>query len=179
MCARTCIPIHNALTEAVCCCFPRNTVFTTFSLYDVGHQDIEVYPCIKFCLSQCLPLSHTYAIKNVLAKTVFLWFSKKYRVYNLTMTMFVTSQSFISLPSFMFVSAAVSEIHDLNQNKKENNLQNGYFQFTTFPRHITDPFFKPFLHTKLAESLVHHKLKVTTGISLRTHITLYSQYYRS
>ena len=58
------------------------------------------------------------------------------------MTMFVMSQSFISLPSFMFVSAVVSEIHDLNQNKKEKkNLQNGYFQFTTFPRHITDPFF--------------------------------------
>ena len=61
------------------------------------------------------------------------------------MTMFVTSQSFISLPIFMFVSAVVSEIHDLNQNKKEKkkkkNLQNGYFQFTTFPRHITEPFF--------------------------------------
>ena len=58
------------------------------------------------------------------------------------MTMFVTSQSFISLPSFMFFSAVVSEIHDLNQNEKEKkNLQNGYFQFTTFPRHITDPFF--------------------------------------
>ena len=41
----------------------------------------------------------------------------------------------ISLPSFMFVSAAVSEIHDLNQNKKEKK------QFTTFSRHITDPFF--------------------------------------
>ena len=59
----------------------------------------------------------------------------------LTMTMFVTSQSFISLPSFMFVSAAVSEIHDLNQNKKEKKFENGNFQFTTFPRHITDPFF--------------------------------------
>ena len=46
----------------------------------------------------------------------------------LTMTMFVTSQSFISLPSFMFVSAAVSEIRDLNQNKEEKkNLQSGYF----------------------------------------------------
>ena len=54
------------------------------------------------------------------------------------MTMFVTSQSFISLPSFMFVSAAVSEIHDLNQNKK---FESGNCQFTTFPRHITDPFF--------------------------------------
>ena len=56
------------------------------------------------------------------------------------MTMFGTSQSFISLPSFMFVSAAVSEIHDLNQNKEEK-FENGNFQFTTFPRHITDPFF--------------------------------------
>ena len=62
------------------------------------------------------------------------------------MTMFITSQSFISLPSFMFVSAAVSEIHDLNQNKKK--FENGNFQFTTFPRHITDPFFNelPFDH---------------------------------
>ena len=41
----------------------------------------------------------------------------------LPMTMFVTSQSFISLPSFMFVSAAVSEIHDLNQNKKEKKFE--------------------------------------------------------
>ena len=35
------------------------------------------------------------------------------------MTMFVESQSFISLPSFMFVSAPVTEIHELNQNKKK------------------------------------------------------------
>ena len=33
--------------------------------------------------------------------------------------------------------AAVSEIHDLNQNKKEKKFENGHFQFTTFPRHIT------------------------------------------
>ena len=57
------------------------------------------------------------------------------------MTMFVMSQSFISLPSFMFVSATVSEIHDLNQNKKEKKFENGNFQFTTFPRHLADPFF--------------------------------------
>ena len=94
--------------------------------YDVGRQGIEIYPCIKFCLSHCFSLSvtstyvYTYAIKNVLAEIVFLWFSKKYSVYIiLTMTMFVTSQSFISLPSFMFVSAAVSEIHDLNQDKEK------------------------------------------------------------
>ena len=99
--------------------------------YVVGCQGIE---SIKFCLSQCFSLSVTSTYichKNVLAEIVFLWFSKKYSVYIiLTMTMFVTSQSFISLPSFMFVSAAVSEIHGLNQNKSGN------FQFTTFPRHI-------------------------------------------
>ena len=68
-------------------------------------------------------------------------FFEKYSVYIiLTMTMFITSQSFISLPSFMFVSAAVSEIHDLNQNKEEK-FENVNFQFTTFPSHITDPFF--------------------------------------
>ena len=44
--------------------------------------------------------------------------------FNHYVTMFVTSQSFISLPSFMFVSAAVSEIHDLNQNKKKK-FENG------------------------------------------------------
>ena len=35
------------------------------------------------------------------------------------MTLFVGSQSYISPPSFMFVSAVVSEIHELNQNKKK------------------------------------------------------------
>ena len=51
----------------------------------------------------------------------------------LNMPMFVGSESFISLPSFMFISAVVSEIHELNQNKKEKNSEIGYFQFITFP----------------------------------------------
>ena len=55
----------------------------------------------------------------------------------LTMTVFVRSQSFISLPSFMFVSAEV--ICESNWNKeKEKSLQNGYF--TPFLG-IIDPFF--------------------------------------
>ena len=59
------------------------------------------------------------------------------------MPMFVGSQSFISLPRFMFVGAAVSEIRESNRNKEKekNNLQNGYFQFNTFPGHKIDPFF--------------------------------------
>ena len=61
------------------------------------------------------------------------------------MTLFFGSQSFISPPSFMFVSAAVSEIRELNQNKKEkekkNNSEIGYLHFNTFPAHIIYPFF--------------------------------------
>ena len=44
-------------------------------------------------------------------------------LHNFNMTMFVKSQSFISLPSFMFVSAVVSEIHDLNQNKEKKKTK--------------------------------------------------------
>ena len=62
------------------------------------------------------------------------------------MPMFVGSQSFISLPSFMFVSAVVSEIRELKKEKKEkteknNNSEVDYFQFNTFPGHIIYPFF--------------------------------------
>ena len=54
--------------------------------------------------------------------------------------MFVGSQSFISLPSFMFVSAVVSEIHELKKEKKKNSEMD-YFQFNTFPGHLIYPFF--------------------------------------
>ena len=56
------------------------------------------------------------------------------------MPMFVGSRSFISLPSFMFVSAVVSEIRELKKKeKKEKEKKNSeidYFQFNTFPGHI-------------------------------------------
>ena len=45
-----------------------------------------------------------------------LFFVKKY-----TTIMFLGSQSFISLPSVMFVSAAVSEICESNRKKKFEN----------------------------------------------------------
>ena len=55
----------------------------------------------------------------------------------LNMPMFVGSQSFISLPSFMFVSAVVSEIRELKEKEKEKkkNSEIDYFQFNTFPGH--------------------------------------------
>ena len=63
------------------------------------------------------------------------------------MPMFVGSQSFISLPSFMFVSAVVSEIRELKEKKEEkkeekkNNSEIDYFQFNTFPGHLIYRFF--------------------------------------
>ena len=62
------------------------------------------------------------------------------------MPMFVRSQSFISLPSFMFVSAVVSEIRESKEKEKKilkekNNSEIDYFQFNTFPGHIIYPFF--------------------------------------
>ena len=56
------------------------------------------------------------------------------------MPMFVGSQSFISLPSFMFVSAVVSEIRELKKKEKKNSEIDS-FQFNTFPEHIIYPFF--------------------------------------
>ena len=63
------------------------------------------------------------------------------------MPMFVGSQSFISLPSFMFVSAVVSEIRESKEKKekkkkkKKNYSEIDYFQFNTFPGHVIYPFF--------------------------------------
>ena len=45
------------------------------------------------------------------------------------MPMFVGSQSFISLPSFMFVSAVVSEIRELKEKEKEKE----YMYYTHIP----------------------------------------------
>ena len=59
----------------------------------------------------------------------------------LNTTMFVGSQSFISPPSFMFVTAQVSEIHESRQNREKKNSKIGCFQFNTLPGHIIYPFF--------------------------------------
>ena len=57
------------------------------------------------------------------------------------MPMFVGSQSFISLPSFMFVSAVVSEIRELKEKEKKEKIIILKLQFNTFPGHIIYPFF--------------------------------------
>ena len=92
------------------------------------------------------------------------------------MPMVVGSQSFISIPSFMFVGAAVSEICESNWNKKKN-LQNDYLQFTTFRGHIIFSPELPFdhLHNKVARSFF---LKYTHNAS-QPGAYLYTQYYRT
>ena len=60
---------------------------------------------------------NTCPLYNVLLEVVCCCFPRN------KLFMFVGSQSFLSLPSFMFVSAAVSEIHELNQNKKKEKLK--------------------------------------------------------
>ena len=84
---------------------------------------MEIYPCIKFRLPQCFSLS-----AFVLLEVVCCFPRNK-------LFTFIGSQSFISPPSFMFVSAAVSEMCELNQNKKKEkkNSEIDYFQFNTFP----------------------------------------------
>ena len=69
--------------------------------------------------------------------------------------MFVGSQSFISLPSFMFVSAVVSEIRELKEKKKKKkNSEIDYFQFNTFRGHLIYPFFNQrYLLSTCADSL--------------------------
>ena len=50
----------------------------------------------------------------------------------LNMASCVGSQSYISPPSFMFVSAAISGIRELNQNKEKKNSEIGYFNLAPF-----------------------------------------------
>ena len=78
-------------------------------------------------------MHNTCPLYNVLLEVVRCCFPRN------KLPMFVGSQSFISLPSFMFVSAAVSEIRELREKekkKKKKNSEIDYFQFNTFPAHI-------------------------------------------
>ena len=101
---------------------------------DVGHQGLEIDPCIKFRFPQSLSLSVTCTYicqPKCIGRDCFLLFSKKYIVYIiLTMTMFVGSQSFISL---CFVGAAVSEIRESNRNKKKEKEEEEEFTKWLFP----------------------------------------------
>ena len=95
--------------------------------YEVSRQGLEIVSSFVFhSVFLCQLHAHTYAIKNVRLFFVEIHNFNHDDVHHITELYLSTS--------FVSVSAVVSEIHDLNQNKRRKH------QFTTFPRHITDPF---------------------------------------
>ena len=63
--------VHTyALAEAVCVVVFQEIQCLLNFHYDVGRQGVEIYPCIKFCLSQCFPLSVTCTYNMPLRMTV-------------------------------------------------------------------------------------------------------------
>ena len=104
------------------------------------------------------------------------------------MPTFVGSQSFISLPSFMFVSAVVSEIRELKEKKENSEIANliDYFQFKTFPGHIIYPFFNQryllsrfnLLEVPYTESDQQDFCKYSIMLA-KPGPSLYTQYYRT
>ena len=65
--------------------------------------------------------AHTCPLYNVLLEVVCCCFPRNNILLN--MPMFVGSQSFISLPSFMFVSAVVSQIRELKEKKEKEEKE--------------------------------------------------------
>ena len=93
-----------------------------------------MYQVLFHSVFLCQLHAHTYAIKNVLAETVFVVFQEIQCLHNFNHDDVhqVTELTYISLPSFMLVRVAVSEIHDLNQNKKkeEKNFEKAIYHFS-------------------------------------------------
>ena len=83
-----------------------------------GHRNLYMYQVSSSTVWLSVMYMHIHALYNVLLEVVSCCFPRNEVYILLKMTLFV---GFISLPSFMFVSAAVSEIHELNQNKKKNS----------------------------------------------------------
>ena len=115
-------------------------MFTELSLerWSSGHRNLTMYQVSSSTLFFFVSYMHTHAPFIMYCSRLFVVFQE---INCLHTFMFVGSLSFISLPSFMFVSAVASEIHVLNQNKEKKNSEIDYFQFNTFPGHIIYPFF--------------------------------------
>ena len=119
-------------------------MFTELSpgCWSSGHKNLSMYQVSPSTVFFFISYMHiTCPLYNVLLEVVCCCFPRN----NLNMPMFVgSSSSFISLPSFMFVSAVVSEIRELKEKEKKKEKKNSeidYFQFNTFPGHLIYPFF--------------------------------------
>ena len=111
------------VNSGVCCYCPRNMMFTELSLgcWSSRHKNVSTYQVSSSTVVFFVSLhARTCPLYNVLLNVVCCCFPRNDIFLN--MTLFVGSQSFISLPSFMFVSAAVSDLCESNQNKKEKEI---------------------------------------------------------
>ena len=102
-----------------------------------GHKNLSMYQVSPSTVFFFISYMHirTCPLYNVLLEVVCCCFPRNNILLN--MPMFVGSQSFISLPSFMFVSAVVSEIRELKEKKENSEIA----QFNTFPGYLIYPFF--------------------------------------
>ena len=90
-------------------------MFTELSLgcLSSGHRNVASFVFHSAFL--CELHAHTCPLYNVLFEVLCCCFPKIIVNILLNMPMFIGSQSFISLPSFMFVTALVSEIRESRQ----------------------------------------------------------------
>ena len=115
-------------------------MFTELSVgcWSSGHRNLSMYQVSSSTVFFFVSYMHIHVPFIMYCSKLFVVVFQERNC--LHMPMFVGSQSSISQPSFMFVSAPVSKIRELNQNKKKKE-KIGYFQFNTFPGHTIYPFF--------------------------------------
>ena len=114
-------------------------MFTELSLgcWSSGHRNLSMYQVSPSTVFFFISYMHIHAPFIMYCLRLFVVVFCRCFPRN-KLPMFVGSQSFISLPSFMFVSAVVSEIRELKKEKekeKKKNSEMDYFQFNTFPGH--------------------------------------------
>ena len=161
-------------------------MFTELSLgcWSSGHRNLSMYQ-----VSSSTVLVFFFVSYMHIHAPFIMYCSRLFVVVNnilLNMPMFVGSQSFISLLSFIFVSAVVSEIHESNRKKKEKkNSEIDYFHLSwAYITHIlTRGTFRAHVQIQLVRSPLHHKLKVIilkyTIMLAKPGPSLYTQYYRT
>ena len=99
-------------------------MFTELSLgcWSSGHRNLSMYQVSPSTVFFFISYMHIHAPFIMYCLRLFVVVFQEIIVYiPLNIPMFVGSQSFISLPSFMFVSAVVSEIRELKKEQEKEN----------------------------------------------------------
>ena len=98
-------------------------MFTELSLgcWSLGHKNLSMYQVSPSTVLFFISYMHIHAPFIMYCLRLFVVVFQEINCLHtfINMPMFVGSQSFISLPSFMFVSVVVSEIRELKEKDKE------------------------------------------------------------